>query len=168
MEETRHAASDDEDRVARAEARETLSAENAGERFDEDRVVVRDRRRQAKDAKLHVDRGDSDEFRESTRVEVRGPQSIADGLMARQAISALAARHMMRHEHAVADLHLIHASADLGNFGGNFMTEDERRLRLAVPLHHVGAANPARANLDENLSWPDLRLRKVDDPHVVV
>src|SRR5207253_7250324 len=85
-----------------------------------------------------------------------------------QAISALAARHMMRHEHAVADLHLIHAGADLGDFGGDLMAEDKGRLRLAVPLHHVGAADPAGANLDENLSGPDLRLRKVDDPHVVV
>src|SRR5437660_10686240 len=107
MEETRHATSDDEDRVPWSESRETLSPENAGERFDEDRFVVRDRRRQAKDARLHVDRGDSDEFRESTRVEVRGPQRIDDGIMARQALAALDAGQLVRDVHSVANLHPI-------------------------------------------------------------
>src|SRR5207247_1883252 len=55
-----------------------------------------------------------------------------------------------------------------GDFRGDLVAEDEGRLRFAVPLHHVGAADPARANLDEDLSGPDLRLRQIDDPHVVV
>src|SRR5207249_12141216 len=63
------------------------------------------------------------------------------GLMACETIPTLAARNVVGHEHAVADLDTVHTRADLDDFRGDLVAEDERRLRLAVPLHHIGAAD---------------------------
>src|SRR5206468_10513781 len=95
----------------------------------------------------------------SSRVEIRRPQRIAHSLMACETIPTLAARNVVGHEHAVADLDGVHTGTNLRDFGRDLVAEDERRLRLAVPLHDVGAADSAGPHFDENLSESDPRLR---------
>src|SRR5437899_4249221 len=88
--------------------------------------------------------------------------------MAREAVAAFTAGNVMGHEHAVAHPYAVHARTELDDLCGDLVSQDERRLRLPVPLQDVGAADAARTNLDQDLSGSDPWLREVDDPYVVV
>ena len=70
--------------------------------------------------------------------------------MAREAVAAFAAGNVMGHEHAVAHPHAVHAGPDLDNLCGNLVSQDERRLRLPVPLQDVGAADARVGDADED------------------
>src|SRR6266705_4896353 len=162
------AAAEYEDRASRTETREPLPADHAGERLHERGLVIRDFPREWEDAMLHVDRGHAYELRKPTRIEVRRAQGLADGLVAREAVSTQTARHMVRHEDAVADLDGVHAGADLDDLGGDLVAQDERRLRLPVPLHDIGAADARCLDAHEDLSGPNAGRGQLHDSHIVV
>src|SRR5437016_13951302 len=103
----------------------------------------------------HVDGRNPHELREASWIEVRRPQGVAHGLMAREAVAAFAAGNVMGHEHAVAHPHAVHGGPDLDNLCGNLVSQDEPLLRLPVPLQDVGAADAAGMDLDEDLSRSD-------------
>src|SRR5205823_14581074 len=113
VQEPRDATPDDDDRRPRAESRESLSSNDARERLHEHGFVIRETRWQREHPVLHVDRWHPDELRESARIKVRGPQCLAYGLVAREAIAARATGHVVGHEHAASDLYLVHAGPDL-------------------------------------------------------
>ena len=66
---------------------------------------------------------------------------------------------MVGHEDAITDCRGIDAGSDLDDLRGDLMPEDEGRLRLAVPLHDVGATDPTRLHADEDFSGSDPGLR---------
>src|SRR6266581_8334986 len=162
------AAAEYEDRASRTETREPLTPDHAGERLHERGLVIRDFPREWEDAMLHVDRGHADELGKPTRIEVRRTQGLADGLVTGETVSTRTTRHMVRHEDAVADFDGVHAGADLDDLSSDLMPENQRRLRLPVPLHHIGAADAGCLDADEDLSGPDAWRRQVHDSHVVV
>src|SRR5207245_4179894 len=129
-----------------------LPTDDACERLDEHRFLVRDRLREFEEAMLHVDRRHANELREPARIEVRRAQRVADGLVAREAIAALAAGDVVRDKDAVAALHGVYAGPDFDDFRGDLVSEDERGLGLPIPLHDVGPAYATRPHAHEDLA----------------
>src|SRR3989449_1097755 len=168
VQESGDTAPEDDYRASRTEAREPLTTNHTGERLDKRGLVIRNFPREREYAMLHVSRGHPDELRKSTGIEVRRTQGLADGLVAREAVPTRTTRYVVRHEDAVADLDGVHAGADLDDLGGDLMPEDERRLRLPVPLHDIGAADAGCFDTDKNLSGPDAGRGQLHDSHVVV
>ena len=70
-----------------------------------------------------------------------------------------------RHADAVADAARGHARADAGDLSDGLMAKGARKRpgQLAARLMHVGVAQAARVNPDENLPRPRLRGRHVVD-----
>ena len=85
-----------------------------------------------------------------------------------QAVAALAAGNVVRGKNPIADFKIFDAGADLRDFPGNFMTQNERGFLDPIPFHQVAAADAAGARLDKKFAWTDFRHRNFFQAHVPV
>ena len=82
---------------------ESLRAHDTGQRFDERSFVERHRVGNAQRSRLDVYFRHANVFSEAAGIEMGCAQQVAHRLMSGQAITALAARHVMRREDTIAD-----------------------------------------------------------------
>ena len=100
-EQAARAAADDEQAVARAQAAALEGAQHAGQRLDEGRALGVEA---VEDEQLVDEVGrHADLLGEAARVQARGPEALAQRLVAAAAAPALAARRVVVHDDAIAD-----------------------------------------------------------------
>src|SRR5579864_5596982 len=76
------------------------------------------------------------------------------------AVETVAARNVMKTDHAVASLELRNSGANLDDRAGQLVAQDLGRLNEAVVnLFDVGTADAARRNSEEHLARTDLGNR---------
>ena len=146
MEQARNAAADDKHRLAGRQPHETLRADDASQRFDKRSFVECHPISQAKRSQLDIDLGHANIFGESTGIEARGPQHVADGLMSGEAITTLAAWHVVRSKNPIANPKIFDPLTYFHDFACDFVTQHQRGFLDAVPFHKIATANAARAN----------------------
>ena len=146
VEQARNAAADDKHRLAGRQPHETLRADDASQRFDKRSFVECHPISQAKRSQLDIDLGHANIFGESTGIESRGPQHVADGLMSGEAITTLAAGHVVRSKNPIANPKIFDPLTYFHDFACDFVTQHQRGFLDAVPFHKIATANAARAN----------------------
>jgi len=77
------------------------------------------------------------------------------------ASSAGKARRMVMRENPVAGFKRCDFFADLDNFSGGFMTQNQRRLQLDIPWHNITGAYAACLCFEESIPRADARNRNV-------
>src|SRR4030043_320638 len=143
MKNSRNPTPDNKDALAGSELCQSLSPENAGQRLNEDPLLKRDLLGQYKCAPIHIDLGDTDIFRKTSRIKFSRPKGITNRVITIQAVVTGIAGDMVGDIDPITNSVLIHPFSNFNNFSCNLMSKNTRRFFDPVPLHHITATDTA-------------------------
>ena len=155
-------AADHEQPRLRAHPRAVEPAHDAGQRLDQRRGLVADVVGQHQQIERGVQRRHQDELREAAGLDPRGLELGAQRLAPAGAVVAVAARHVVVHEHPRA--RLGQPGARLHHHARGLVAEHGGRLLRRVPVHEVAAADAAGAHRHQHLAWARTRDGPLLDP----
>ena len=115
---------------------------------------------------IHIDFGHPDKFTVAAGIIIALMQGIAGRLIVFPAIFAVLAGHVMADKDTLAGV--VSVRLGLDDVAGDLVAENPGGLFDAVPFHHIGAADAAGADLDQNLPGPDLGDGKLLQANVVI
>ena len=138
----------------------------AGQGFDHGAFEIGHLIRQDIDPIIHIDLGHPDKFTVAAGIIIAGMQGIAGRLIVFPAIFAVITGHVMADKDSLAGVVLVRLGLD--DVAGDLVAQNPGRLLKPVPFHHIGAADAAGADLDQNLPRPDLRDGKLLQANVVI
>src|SRR5581483_61434 len=120
---------------------------HAAERLNEGTLLVADRIRQRIESERNSGFAHPDKLGKTARFDMLLVHRLAGGFIAVAAGGAPQTRKMMRDHHALAGSIRLDVLADLDDLTGDLVTcvdaSTFQRLRPAVPLHGIAAANAA-------------------------
>jgi hypothetical protein len=85
-----------------------------------------------------------------------------------EAMAAALAGHVVRRDDPIARSEAADRGSSLDDDARDLVAQDERGLRLAIPLHEVRAAHAARLDAYDELGRTGLRTRSLFDAEIVV
>jgi hypothetical protein len=89
-------------------------------------------------------------------------------MLAGAAVAARVAGDVVGGDDPVARRETREPVADLDDLARDLVTEDQRRFRLAIPLHDVGAAQPRGHDAEDQLALTRNWLGPLLEAHVTV
>src|SRR4030043_1010349 len=155
MKNSRNPTPDNKDALAGSELCQSLSPENAGQRLNEDPLLKRDLLGQYKCAPLHIDLGDTDIFRKTSRIKVSRPQGITNRVITIQAVVTGIAGDMVGNKDPISDLILIHPFSNFNTLSCNLMAKHPGRFLNPIPFHDIAATDTAGQNLNQQFTRAD-------------
>ena len=152
--------------MVRPDINQPQASDPAGQRFDHGAFEIGNLIRQDIHPVIHVNLGHPDKFTVAAGIIIAGMQGVAGRLIVFPAIFAVITRHVMADKDPLAEVVLVRFG--LNDLAGDLMAQNPGSLGKPVPFHHIGAADAAGADLDQNLPRPDLRRGQFLQADIVI